>query len=57
MRPGRSFIAATNDGSDAPSAGAGEEKVVREDVAAFLVRERAAQVIEVIEPESKDELS
>jgi hypothetical protein len=39
----------TNDGTDAPQAGAGEEVVVPEHSAAFLVRKRAAEVIEVVE--------
>jgi len=55
MRPGRSMISATNDGSDAPSAGAGEEVVVAEEAAAFLIRERAAEIVEVIEPQPDDD--
>jgi len=43
------MISATNDGSDVPSPHAGQEAIVSEKAAAFLVRERAAEVIEVIE--------
>ena len=49
MRPGRALLGATHDGTDAPQAGADEEVVVSEHTAAFLVRNRAAEVIEVIE--------
>ena len=38
----------TKDGTDAPQAGAGDEVVVPEHTAAFLVRNRAAEVIEVV---------
>jgi hypothetical protein len=48
------MLAATNEGSEAPSASSGEEVVVAEGVAAFLVRERAAEVIKVIEPADPD---
>lgn len=54
MRPGRAVLTATNDGTEAPSASSGEEVVVAEKVAAFLVRQRAADVIEVIEPADPD---
>jgi hypothetical protein len=40
----------TNDGIEAPRADSGEEVVVSEHKAAFLARNRAAQVIEVVEP-------
>lgn len=49
MRPGRALLGMTNDGTNAPQAGAGEEMVVSEHTAAFLVRNRAAEVIEVVE--------
>ena len=54
MRPGSAMLTATNDGTEAPSASSGEEVVVAEEVAAFLVRQRAAEVIEVIEPGDGD---
>jgi hypothetical protein len=40
----------TNDGTEAPHADSGEEVVVSEHTAAFLARNRAADVIEVVEP-------
>jgi hypothetical protein len=49
MRRGRALLGMTNDGTDAPQAGAGEEVVVPEHTAAILVRNRAAEVIEVVE--------
>jgi hypothetical protein len=54
MRPGSAMLTATNDGTDAPSAPSGEEVVVAEEVAAFLVRQRAAVVIEIIEADDPD---
>ena len=39
----------TNNGTNAPQAGAGEEAVVSEHTAAFLAGNRAAEVIEVVE--------
>jgi hypothetical protein len=54
MRPGRAMLTATNDGTEAPSASSGDEVIVAEEVAAFLVRQRAAEVIEVIEPGDPD---
>jgi hypothetical protein len=48
------MLTATNDGTDAPSASSGKEVVVAEEVAAFLVRQRAADVIEVIQPHDPD---
>lgn len=48
------MLTATNDGTEAPSASSGEEVIVAEEVAAFLVRQRAAEVIEVIEPGDPD---
>jgi hypothetical protein len=54
MRPGSDMLAATNDGTDAPSASPGEEVVVAEKVAAFLVRQRAAVIIEIIEADDPD---
>ena len=49
------MLTATNDGAEAPSASPGEEVVVAEEVAAFLVRQRAADVIEVINPADADD--
>jgi hypothetical protein len=48
-RPESAMLTATDDGTDAPYASSGEEVVVAEEVAAFLVRQRAAVVIEIIE--------
>jgi hypothetical protein len=50
MRPGRALLGMTNDGTKAPQADSGEEAVVSEHAAAFLARNRAAEVIEVVEP-------
>jgi len=50
MRPGRAMLTATDDGTEAPSASSGDEVIVAEEVAAFLVRQRAAIVIDLIEP-------
>ena len=36
------------------SAGAGDEVLVSEDAAAFLVRQRAADIVEIIEPTESD---
>ena len=55
MRPGRAMMTATSDGAEAPSASPGDEVVVAEEVAAFLVRQRAADVIEVINPADADD--
>ncbi len=38
----------------ATSASAGEELVVSEETAAFLIRQRAADIIEIIEPAEGD---
>lgn len=54
MRPGRAMLTATADGTRAPSASSGEEVVVAEEAAAFLIRQRAADVIEVIQPRDRD---
>ena len=54
LRPGRAMFTATNDGTEAPAASSGEEVIVAEEVAAFLVRQRAAEVIEVIKQGSGD---
>ena len=54
MRPGRTMLTATNDGTEAPSASSGDEVIVVEEVAAFLVRQHSAEVIEVIEPGDPD---
>jgi hypothetical protein len=48
------MLTATDDGTEAPSALSGEEVIVAEEVAAFLVRQRAAEVIEDIEPGNGD---
>jgi hypothetical protein len=50
MRRGHALLGMTNDGSKAPRADSEEEVVVSEHMAAFLVRNRAAKVIEVVEP-------
>ncbi len=56
MRPGSELLSSTSDDTDGPQAGSGEEVVVSEHTAAFLVRQRAAEVIEVIEqPEGNPE--
>lgn len=49
MRRGRALLGMTNDGGKAPRADSEEEVVVSEHAAAFLVRNRAAEVIEVLE--------
>jgi hypothetical protein len=49
MRPGRSLMGATSDRSEAPHASSGEEVVVDEHTAAHLVRNRAAEVVELVE--------
>ena len=50
MRPGRALLGMTSDGTEPPRAGSEEEVVVPEHTAGFLVRQRAAEVIEVVEP-------
>lgn len=61
MLPGRSMLAASSDPDleAATSAAAGEEVVVSEEAAAFLVRQRAADIVEVIEmpPANGDDAS
>lgn len=49
MRRGSALIGMTSDSTEPPQAGSEEEAVVDEHTAAFLVRKRAAEVIEVIE--------
>jgi hypothetical protein len=51
LRPGRAVLTATSDPRQEPlpAAGAEDEIVVSEQAAAFLVRQRAAVVIEIIE--------
>jgi hypothetical protein len=51
MRPGRAMLTASSDPErESPTAaGGGEEVVVSEETAAFLVRQRAAEIVEVIE--------
>ena len=56
MRPGRALLGMTSDGTAPPRAGSEEEVVVPEHTAAFLVRQRAAEVIEVVEPSEEAEL-
>lgn len=51
------MLTATNDRTAAPSASSGQEVIVAEDVAAFLVRQRAAEVIEFIEPGDGDSVA
>jgi hypothetical protein len=43
------MISSANDGTDGHSASTGDELVVTEQVAAFLVRQRAAEIAEVLE--------
>lgn len=50
MRPGRALLGMRNDGSEATQADSGEEVIVSEHAAAFLARNRAAEVMEVVEP-------
>jgi hypothetical protein len=56
MRAGSAMLTATSDPEREPatSAGAGDEIVVSEEAAAFLVRRRAAEIVEVIEPSEND---
>jgi hypothetical protein len=49
------LVAASGEGESRGSAAAGDELVVSEEVAAFLVRQRAAQIVEVIEPAESDD--
>jgi hypothetical protein len=48
------MLTTTSDGTKAPSASSGDEVIVAEEVAAFLVRQRAAEVTEVIAPGDPD---
>lgn len=52
MRHGRAMLTGSSDPEREPgiSAGAGDEVVVTEETAAFLVRQRAADIVEIIEP-------
>jgi hypothetical protein len=57
MRPGRAMLTGSTDtGNDPPiSAGAGEEVVVSEETTAFVIRQRPAEIIEIMEAaESRD---
>ena len=58
MRPGRAMFTATpdHDSESATSAGAGEEVVVSEKTAAFLVRQRAADIVGIFDPDESDHL-
>jgi hypothetical protein len=51
------MLTATDDPEREPatSAGAGEEVVVSEETAAFLVRQRAADIVEIFEPDESDQ--
>jgi hypothetical protein len=57
MRPGHAMFTMTPDPDSEPatSAGAGEEVVVSEKTAAFLVRQRAADIVEVLDPDESDQ--
>jgi hypothetical protein len=57
LRPGRAMLTATSDPRREPpvEAGAEEEVVVSEHVAAFLVRQRAADIVEVVESGEGDD--
>jgi hypothetical protein len=56
MRPGRAVVGfSSNQAESAPSASAGNEIVIPEESAAFLIRQRAAEIIEVIEGSSDGE--
>jgi hypothetical protein len=46
----------TSDATEPPRAGSEEDVVVPEHTAAFLVRQRAAEVIEVVEPSEDAEI-
>jgi hypothetical protein len=49
MRPGRALIGFGSDEAREGSAAAGDEIVVSEEIAASLIRHRAAEIIEVID--------
>jgi hypothetical protein len=56
VRAGRGFGTYTSDLDETPvSAAAGDEIVVSEEVAAFLVRDRTVDVVEIIESGDGDE--
>jgi hypothetical protein len=55
MRPGKGFFTFTNDGSEPQAADAGDEVVVTEQTAASLVRDRMAEVVEIIDPPSRED--
>ena len=44
-----------HDSEPATSAGVGEEVVVSEKTAAFLVRQRAADIVEIFDPDESDQ--
>jgi hypothetical protein len=50
MRRGRALVGATSDGTEPSRAGSGEEVVVPESTAAFLMRKRAAELAVLLEP-------
>jgi len=56
MRPGRAMFTATSDPEREPaaSAAAGDEVVVSEQAAAFLIRQSAADIVEIVEPAEND---
>jgi hypothetical protein len=57
MRPGRAMVTFTTDPEREPAstAGAAEEVIVSEETAAFLIRQRAADIVEIIEPAESDQ--
>ncbi|HEX5583981.1 hypothetical protein [Gaiella sp.] len=57
MRPGRAMLAATSDPRREPAAAAdgGDEVVVSEHTAAFLVRQRAADIVEIVESDERSD--
>ncbi len=52
LRPGRAMLSSSSDGTQGEAAEAGEEIVLPEATAAFLVRQRAADISEVIDAPS-----
>lgn len=55
MLAGRSMLSAADDGTAPVTASSGEERVVNEKTAAFLVRHRAAEIIEVLDGQTVDD--
>ena len=54
LRPGRALIGFGSDEARQRSATAGEEIVVTEEIAASLIRHRAAEIVEVIDNSTED---